>query len=291
MRVDEPISGGAHPALRLLDPRPYASAFRELVALLRRRRRLTYEMARRELSSEHSGKRLGMFWGLFQPLFLLMVYAFIYGVVFKAKIGGTYALPRNFTIYLLAGLVPWFAFQLAMAKATTVITANSSLVKQVVFDLDVLPVASTVTACLSLTIGVAFVTLFTLATYGALPATYLLLPVLLIVWGLAVIGVAYVLAALGTFVRDVRDLVQLSGVVLIFLMPIVFLPTSVPKAFEPLFAVNPFTYMVFCFQDVLYFGRLEHPASWVVFPLWSLVVFVGGYRLFRRSRPLFANVL
>ena len=94
-------------------------------------------MARRDLSAEHRGKALGTFWGLFQPLFLLLVYAFIYGVVFKAKIGGTHELPRNFTIYLLSGLVPWFSFQLALAKSTGVIAGNANLVKQVVFDLNV----------------------------------------------------------------------------------------------------------------------------------------------------------
>src|SRR5690349_22248178 len=133
--AEHPIDGRNHPGLRLVRPGPYVQAFRELIELLSARRGLTFELARREVSAEHSAKRLGMFWGLFQPLSLLAVYAFIYGVVFRVRIGGTYELPRNFTIYLLSGLVPWFAFQLSMTKATTVIVGNASLVKQVVFDL------------------------------------------------------------------------------------------------------------------------------------------------------------
>src|SRR5690242_20848484 len=90
--------GGRHlPSLRLVRPGPYLQAFRELVELLSARRRLTYELARREVSAEHNAKRLGIFWGLFQPLFLLAVYAFIYGVVFRVRIGDTYELPRNYT--------------------------------------------------------------------------------------------------------------------------------------------------------------------------------------------------
>ena len=112
--------------LRLLRPRPWLQAFVELVSLASRQRSLTIAMARREIATEHAGKALGMFWGIFQPLFLLAVYAFVYGVVFRAKIGGTYELPRNFTIYLLSGLVPWFAFQLCMSKAATVIPANAA---------------------------------------------------------------------------------------------------------------------------------------------------------------------
>jgi lipopolysaccharide transport system permease protein len=115
--------------------------------------------------------------------------------------------------------------------------------------------------------------------------------VILVSQFLAMAGVAFVLSAIGTFIRDVRDLVQLSAVVLIFLMPIVYLPNQIPSAFNPLLWLNPFTYMVYCYQDALYFGRFAHPYSWVAFPLWSAFIFTAGYRLFRRVRPFFADVL
>jgi lipopolysaccharide transport system permease protein len=275
----------------LIEPAPYFRAFRSLVLLLTRERALAFEMAKRELSAEHTGKALGGFWGWFQPLFLLAVYAFIYGIVFKAKIGGTYELPRNFTVYLLSGPIPWFAFQFAMGRSTSVIVGNANLVKQVVFNLDVLPIASAFAACFSLVLGLLFLGGLTVFEYGTLPLTYLALPVILVSQFLAMAGVAFVLSAIGTFIRDVRDLVQLSAVVLIFLMPIVYLPNQIPSAFNPLLWLNPFTYMVYCYQDALYFGRFAHPYSWVAFPLWSAFIFTAGYRLFRRVRPFFADVL
>jgi lipopolysaccharide transport system permease protein len=277
--------------IRMIDPRAYKQAFRELFALLTQRRSLTWEMAKREIESEHAGKQLGRFWGIFQPLALLAVYAVVYGVVFRAKIGGTYELPRNFTIYLLSGLVPWFAFQLAMAKAAAVIPGNAALVKQVVFDLNVLPISTALAAALPLVLGVGFIAVYTLATYGTLPISYIGLPLIVILQWFAMAGVAFGLAALGAFVKDVRDVVQLSAIVLIFLMPIVYLPGSVPAAFDPVLWLNPFTYMVYCYQDVLYFGRIAHPISWIAFGVGSLLVFALGYRLFRRVRPYFANVL
>ena len=277
--------------VRLLDPRPYGAALAELVALLFRKRALTYEIARREITQEHSGKALGMFWGVLQPLFVLIVYAVIYGIVFKARISTNHELPRNFTVYLLSGLVPWFAFSLAMTKSTGVIVGNSNLVKDVVFDLNILPVATAISACFSLVLGLGFVVLLTILDYHTVPVTYLALPLLIVVQFVAMAGTAFALSALGAFIRDVRDLVQLAAVVLIFLMPIVYLPASVPSAFRPVIALNPLTYMVYCYQDVLYFGRIDHPTAWIVFPLGSLFVFAAGYRLFRRVRPFFANVL
>ena len=214
--------------LRLLDPRTYLEAVRAIATLSIHDRALTLELTKREIQAEHAGKAFGSFWGIFQPLFLLAVYAFVYGVVFKAKIGGTFELPRNFTVYLLSGLVPWFAFLYVMAKAATVITANAHLVKQVVFKLNALPVAVAYAALVPLTLGLGFVGVFSFATYRSLPWTYALLPVAVTLQFVAMLGVSFALAATGVFFRDVRDFVQLAAVILIFLMPIVYLPAPSP---------------------------------------------------------------
>jgi homopolymeric O-antigen transport system permease protein len=160
-----------------------------------------------------------------------------------------------------------------------------------VFDLNVLPIVTALFACLPLSLGLGFVGVYTLFVYGSVPVLYLLLPVVVIFQFFAMAGVAFGLAALGAFVRDVRDVVQLSSIVLIFLMPIVYLPNQIPAAFNPILWLNPFTYMVYVYQDVLYFGRFDHPFSWLAFGLGSLFVFALGYRLFRRVKPYFANVI
>lgn len=277
--------------VRILSPRANSHAFTELVALLVNQRSLTWEMAKREMSSEHAGKHLGRLWGLFQPLALLAIYAVVYSIVFQARIGGTYELPRNFTIYLLSGLVPWFGFQLCMTKAASVLPANAAFVKQVVFDLNVLPVSTALFSCLPLVLGLAFIGVFTLVDYSTVPLLYLALPAVIALQFLAMAGVAFALAALGTFVRDVRDLVQVASIVLIFLMPIVYLPTAIPSAFRLVLWLNPFTYMIYVFHDVLYYGRIQHPISWIVFGVGSIFAFALGYRLFRRLRPHFGDVL
>ena len=213
IEVQRTLEGRRGAVLRLLRPRPYLQAFRELTSLFRESRTLTLEMAMREIRAAHAGQTLGVFWGIAQPLFLMLLYAFLFGVVFRQKIGGTYELPRNFIVYLLAGLVPWLAFQVSMLKSSTVISGNANLVKQVVFKLEVLPAAGVLAACLSLAIGLTFMTLYTLVVYAALPLTYLLLPALVILQILAMGGVSFALAALGAFFRDVKMIPLTFGLV------------------------------------------------------------------------------
>ncbi len=77
----------------------------------------------------------------------------------------------------------------------------------------------------------------------------------------------------------------------VFLMPVFYLPAAVPSIFRPIIYCNPFSYMVWCYQDACYFGRFEHPWAWGVFATLSLGTFYVGYLVFRRLKPMFGNVL
>ena len=55
---------------------------------------------------------------------MIGVYVFIFAFVFKMKVGGTLDMPLDYTTYILAGLVPWMAFQESMSKSSSAITAK-----------------------------------------------------------------------------------------------------------------------------------------------------------------------
>lgn len=275
--------------MRLL--RGHFSAFREIVQLLTRHRDLTWEMARREVAERYAGQAFGLAWAIGHPLFMMGLYVFIFAFVFKTKVGGTLEMPLDYTTYMLAGLVPWMAFQESMNKSCMAITSNAPLVKQVVFPLEVLPAKGVIASLLPQMASMAILLAYVLFTHGGFFITYLLLPVLLGLQILGMLGVAYLLSTVGTYFRDIKEFVQLFGMAGMYLMPIFYLPGWVPEAFKPLLYINPFSYMTWCYQDVIYYGRFEHPWAWLLFPAISLSCFVVGYRLFRKAKPVFGNVL
>jgi lipopolysaccharide transport system permease protein len=268
-----------------------AKAFGEVTALLTRHRQLTWEMAKREITERYTGQMFGALWAIGHPVIQIAVYVFIFSVVFKVRVGGTAAMPLDYTAYLLAGLIPWIAVQESMAKATTVIVGNANLVKQVVFPLEVLPAKGVIATLLTEVVFLLLLTVYLVARYGYLPPIYLLLPVLVIVQGMAMMGLSYVLSAVGVYLRDTKDLVQVFLVIGVYLVPAFYLPSFIPTEFRLLLYVNPFSYMVWCFQDVLYFGRFEHPWAWPVFTILSVATFTVGFLMFRRLRTMFGNVL
>ena len=147
---------------------------------------------------------------------------------------------------------------------------NASLVKQVVFPTEVLPVKSVIASLVTQLVSLAILVIYVLGSHGSLPLTYLLLPVALLIQVTQVIGLALMLAALGVYLRDLKDLVQVGTLVSMYLLPVFYLPAMVPSLFRPLLYLNPFSYTVWIYQDLCYFGRIEHPVAWIVASVLSL---------------------
>jgi lipopolysaccharide transport system permease protein len=274
-----------------LNPIAYGQAFSEGLALLTRHAGLTVAMAKRDLTQRYAGQLIGPFWIVGHPLFLTALYVFVFGVVFKTRMGGTFELPLSYTPYILSGLIPWLTLQTAMAASCASIVSNTSLVKQFVFHLEVLPVKDVLSSTVIWFVGISATVVYIVFTEHTVHATFVLLPVAFALQILAMVGIAFLLSAVSVFFRDLKDFVTLFTTAGIFLMPVVYLPSMVPPLFRPLVYLNPFSYMIWVYQDILYFGRFEHPWAWVVYGFCSLMIFAAGYRVFRQLKPLFSTAL
>ncbi len=276
---------------RLVSPRANIRALFEGGSLLRRHARLILEMSRGDLTGRYKGQFFGSAWVIIHPLALTLLYLFLFGVVFAQRIGGTHELPLDYTAYILSGLIPWLTFQASMATSVVSITGNSALVKQFIFPIEILPIRDVVSSMVTWLVGISATLIYIVLTQQVVMATWTLLPVVFAMQLLAMIGVAFILSAIAVFFKDIKDIVGLICLIAIFLMPIVYLPGWVPAGFQPILWVNPFTYMVWVYQDVIYFGRIEHPVAWFVFFGWAILAFAGGYRLFKRTKPMFGGLI
>jgi len=266
-------------------------AFVELIKVFRLRGRLIYELARREIMDRYAGQVFGALWAIGHPLMLILIYVFIFGYVFTMRLEKSLELPLSYTSYLLSGMIPWLVFSEVLGKASTLILNNANVVKQVVFPIEVFPIKMVLASLVTFLIFLVLLSVYTVAANGYIPWTYVFLPFLVVLQTVAMIGVSYLFSALGVYFRDLKDFVQIFTTVAFFVMPVLYLPEAVPAALRPLLYVNPFSYMVWSYQDALYFGAFRHPWAWFVFTAGSLITFILGYRTFRKLSPMFGNVL
>jgi lipopolysaccharide transport system permease protein len=250
-----------------------------------------FELARRDIADRYVGQFFGMFWAVGHPLLMMGIYVFIFAFVFKVKIGDSLDIPRDYTVYILSGLIPWLAFQEAMSKSCSAISSNSSLVKQVVFPVEVLPVKGVFATFPTQLIITVLLVLYTIITTQQILLTYLLIPIILGLQFMAMIGICYILSAIGVYFKDIKDFVQLFGVAGMYVMPIFYLPGWVPEIFMPVLYINPFSYLVWCHQDIFYYGSIVHPEAWGINFVGSFFVFIVGYRFFCKVKPGFGGAL
>src|SRR5262249_39642874 len=152
----------------------------------------------------------------------VIVYIFLFAIVLDQRVGGTREMPLDYVAYMLSGMIPWLAVQEALGKSSTVVTANANLVKQVVFPLEVLPIKSVLVCFVTQAVGTAALAIYVLTTHGGLHVTYALLPVLWALHFLAMAGLVFAISALGVYVRDIKELVQVFAVVGMYLVPVVY---------------------------------------------------------------------
>ena len=251
-----------------------------------RHRELIWEMARRELSERYAGQVFGVLWAIVHPLIRIAVFLFIFGFVFKLRFGSD----QDATVYILSGLIPWLTVSEAMVKAPTTIQNNAGLVKQIAFPTEVLPVKSSLATLFGQVVALLILIGYCLVRFHALPATAWLLVVFLPLQILWMMGMSFLLAALGAYFRDLKDFVAVFAMIGVYLAPIIYRPEML-GAVEPVLYFNPFSYMVWSFQDAFCADEAAHPWAWPVFAGLSLVFFYGGYRVFRKVKPYFGNVL
>jgi lipopolysaccharide transport system permease protein len=221
----------------------------------------------------------------------MLLFLFVFGVVFKTRLGDTYQMPRDYTVYILSGLVPWLSILPTLTNACNSITGNAGLVKQFVFHIEILPAKDVLTTSVTWLVGTVVVSTYTLVRYETLPWTYVLLPIVAVLHIISMVGIAFLLSATTVFMRDLKDFVIIFGNAGIYLLPVVYLPEWVPDALRPMLYVNPFSYPIWVYQDVTYFGRIEHPIAWIVNGILSVAVFAFGFRVFRKLRPFFGSAL
>lgn len=287
-----PPSGRAATPKQKAPDNAAVAAARLTARLLFRHRELTWEMTKREITDRYAGQLLGPLWVIGHPLLLMALYVFLFAYVFPARVGTSGG--SGLSTYILSGLIPWMAFSEAIAKSTQVIISNASLVRQVVFPIEVLPVKSVLAAVVTQVVATVLLIAYMLVASSPLGLTALLIPVLFLLQLLAMCGVCYLLSAVGAYFRDLKDVVQVFLNAGLFLAPILYVPevlARLPKVLSAALWLNPFSHLIWCYQDALYFGAIEHPASWIVLALLSPVVFIGGFTVFEKLRSLFGEIL
>lgn len=270
-----------------------ATSLPSAVASLWSNRRLLKDLTWREISGRYRGSMLGIGWSILQPLLMLAVYTFVFSVVFGAKWSavGSPGNKFDFALFVFVGVLLHGILAEAITRAPGLIVANANYVKKVIFPIDILPATLVGAAGFHALIATAILLAAVLAFGGGLHWTVLWLPLLVLPLLVMSLGLAWLLAALGVFLRDIGQVTGVLASVLMFLAPVFYPVSALPDGLEALIYLNPLTYVIEQVRGVIFAGVAPELAGLALFYGISLAITQFGYWVFQKSRNGFSDVL
>jgi lipopolysaccharide transport system permease protein len=277
-RTAEATPAATQPLLEL-PRRPPALAelwrFRQLIALL----------VVRELKVRYKRSLLGMLWTMLNPLLLMVVYTVVFTTILPA------ALP-NFSIFLLAGLLPWLYFSTALMQGLMSVLVNQELVRKIRLPQAVFPLSVVGSNLVNFSLSLVPLFLVMLALRQPFTPALLFLPVAALILTVFCAGVTLFFATATVFFRDVRHLTEVALQMLLYLSPVLYDLKQLGEhktwwfsLFRLELRLNPLSYLIPLVRDPVYYGRSPSLATVGIAVACALVALVGGFAVFTRLEP------
>lgn len=250
---------------------------------------LLVRFTEREILSRFAGSAFGLIWALANPLLLLAIYAFVFGQLFKTRMGDLSA--DSYIVFLAIALWPWMMFADGVLRAMQSVQANAPLVKKVAFPHLLLILAAVNSVFLVHLVGYVAILAILAATGSTLhlagvPSALLAIATLY----LLAVGAGAFLAALQTLLRDVEQVVAPALMMMQFLTPVLYPVSIIPDAYRHWFTWNPLTGVMQRLRDGFLLGAAPQLADVLMLSV-GIVVATIGIGFFLRLSPYFEDFL
>lgn len=255
---------------------------------LLRFRHLLVAFAERDVKLRYKQTLLGVAWVIVQPLFAAGIFSFVFGVVAGMKTTSG----ESYFMFSLAGLVAWNIFGNTLTKASVSMVGNTHLVTKVYFPRLILPMSTTASTMVDFAAPAVLLLILELAS-GRVPGWALLLvPVWALLALMLALGLGLIAAALTIDYRDVQYLLPLVTPFLLYASPVAYDVSHVPVRFQPLYyTVNPMASIIEAFRWSMIGGQAPQWPYLAYASVCSVVVFLLGAAIFRRTERRVADVI
>jgi lipopolysaccharide transport system permease protein len=251
---------------------------------------LIQSFVKRDLKARYKGSVIGLFWSVIHPLVMLVLYTYIFSAILKVRVGATEG-TGSFAIYLFCGMLPWNAFAEGVNRSTGVILEHANLIKRTIFPSEVLPIYPVVSGIVTQLIGLGILLIALLLSAHPLSPLLLVVPAILLLQFALTVGLAWIVAGITVFVRDLGQIVGVVLTIWVFLTPIFYPPSLIPERLRLLLVANPMYALVESYRSLILRGRLPSWESLTILACVALPVFLLGHWMFTRMQGAFADVI
>jgi lipopolysaccharide transport system permease protein len=239
----------------------------------------------RDLRVRYRQTALGATWALIQPIAAIAIFTVIFARLVGVSTGGV-----PYPVFALAGLLPWQFFAHGVTTGSMSLVFSEQLVRRVYFPRLVIPTGVVLAGGVDTMISTVMLLVLALA-YGVAPsATWLLVPICLLLAVPPTLAAAIWLSALNVRYRDVQQMVPFLVQLLMFASPIVYPSAVLGEAWQRFYALNPIVGAIEAVRWAMFGGPPPVGAVALSLAVSSALLVAGAY-YFRRTEQSFADVI
>jgi lipopolysaccharide transport system permease protein len=259
-----------------------------IIADIYRHRYLLSQLIKRDVLLRYRGALFGVLWIFLSPLIMLAIFAFIFGQIFEAR------WPQSesgfpFWLILYSGLIAFNLFSESISRAPSSVRNHPNFVKKIIFPVSILPIVPIGSALVHGLFNF-LILCAALALAGRLNFGIILFPMLLSPLVLFALALSWLLASWGVFIKDMTQIVPVFVQMLLFLSPVLYPVSAVPKEFRTIYQCNPLSVVIEATRSAI-FGQPVDFGAWTIALGFSMIAVVLGYSFFQHSRDEFADAL
>ncbi len=243
-----------------------------------------------DLKSRYTGSLAGIYWSVINPLLMIIIYTFVFAAVLRIEFhrgSGT----LNFAYYLICGILPWLSIQDSIIRSTSSLVDNSDLVKRARFPASILPIHIVFSNLLTMLIGIIILLIILLLSGHTISWTVLMIPILIIPQVMFTLGLSWAFSSIYVFIRDVLPFISNFVLLWMFLTPIFYPSTIIPKKYEIFLILNPAAHIVNLYREVIMKGNIPPTLSYITLCVEAFFIFLVGYLIYIKLQPRFTDRL
>lgn len=246
---------------------------------------LLYFLVVRGIRARYAQSVLGVGWAVIQPLLTMLIFTVVFGRLAKVSSDG---LP--YALFSFCGLMAWTYFSGALSEASNSLISNTNMLSKVYFPRLILPLSGLFSKLLDFSITI-IVMIGLLIFYRHAPTTNLLyFPLMLLLLLISTFGPSIILAAWSVQYRDIKYAMSFIVQILLYMAPVVYPMSSVPKHYQMVYAINPMVGVIEGFRSSI-LG--VNPMPWLAIAIGtgvSVILLLYGLYTFTRLERTFADV-
>lgn len=262
----------------------------EFIKTLWKNKKIVWQLGKNDFRNKFANTSLGSIWGFLQPFVFMMMYVIVFQFIFKQT--GPGGVP--YVVWFIPGMAMWMTINDGIMGASNAIRSYSYLVKKVVFPIDVIPVITLISN--------AFVALFLMLVAAIICIAYKFVPNILQIIYIIISTYVFLIAitrftsAVATLVPDFSNLLGIIIQLGFWATPVVWNLTMIAEhqTITKLVQCLPFTYLVTAFRDSFMGGNIITAGNGIytiIFWITTILLFVWGNYIFKKSKKDFADVL